>query len=83
MLIMLRAYLAQSHSVWIKFINQSEMSDVFRMRGDPGYLFVHDHSRIHSDRKTHQDRKTLDVFPRNIIERKLEDRSKNLPNSLH
>ena len=25
MLIMLRAYLAQSHSMWIKFINQSEM----------------------------------------------------------
>ena len=59
MLIMLRA---QSHSVWIKFINQSEMSDVFRMRGDSGYLFLHDHSRIHSDRKIHQDRKTLDVF---------------------
>ena len=39
--------------VWIKFINESnpEMSDVFRMRGDAGYLFLHDHSRLHPDRK--------------------------------
>ena len=55
--------------VWIKFINESnpEMSDVFRMRGDAGYLFLHDHSRLHPDRKYGNTprQKTLDVFHSN------------------
>ena len=55
--------------VWIKFINESnpEMSDVFRMRGDAGYLLLHDHSRLHPDRKYGNTprQKTLDVFHSN------------------
>ena len=55
--------------VWIKFINESnpEMSDVFRMRGDAGYLLLHDHSGLHPDRKYGNTprQKTLDVFHSN------------------
>lgn len=73
--------------VWIKFINQSnpEMSDVFRMWGDAGYLLLHDHSRIHSHRKnTPRQKKTLDVFHSKYYWMKTwRDRSKNLLNSLH
>ena len=52
------------------------MSDVFRMRGDPGYLLLHDHSRIHSDRKnTPRQKKLWMFFTRKIpiIEWKLEE----------